>query len=79
RCSSSELRSRKTRPGEQLYTGGAEFMAIDFGALARELSGGAAIVTARSCPPLLVRRGSIPLLLAIRAAALALAEPAGES
>ncbi len=65
RLSSDELRLRETRSSEQLYTGNMDFIAIDLAALAREVTVGVALVDAPSCPP---------LLLAVRAAALALAE-----
>lgn len=72
--SSAELALRKTRGSEKLYSGGSECVEVDLPALARELASGARIVDAPSCPPLFARRGSIPLLLALRAAALASAE-----
>ncbi|MGH3804135.1 MAG: hypothetical protein ACRDTD_29180, partial [Pseudonocardiaceae bacterium] len=75
RVGSQELRLRKTRPGERLYSGGAEFLTVDLAAIAREVADGGSISASPSCRGSLRERGSIPLLLAIRAAALALTDP----
>lgn len=65
------LASRTIDSAEELYTGGAECIAIDLPALKQELVAGVDICAAEYCPVLIQETGSIPLLLALRAAALA--------
>lgn len=55
---------------ERLYSGGTLIVAVDIGALGRDLAGGADLLSAPSLPRRLREEGSLPLLLALRAAAL---------
>lgn len=57
-------------PGEErLYTAGIVLMSVDLAALAEELAGGTPLAEATSLPARLREDGSLPLLLALRAAA----------
>lgn len=56
---------------ERLYTDGTYPIRVDLAALGRELADGTALLSAASLPTRVKEDGSLPLLLAIRAAALA--------
>lgn len=56
---------------ERLYTGGTYPIRVDLAALGRELADGTALLSAASLPGRIKEDGSLPLLLAIRAAAVA--------
>ncbi len=55
---------------ERLYTGGTFTMPVDLPRLSQELKGGAEILAAPGLPARVKDDGSLPLLLALRAAAL---------
>jgi 8-oxo-dGTP pyrophosphatase MutT (NUDIX family) len=55
--------------GDRLYSGGTLTLRIDPDALGRELAEGAELLTAPGLPPRIREEGSLPLLLAVRAAA----------
>jgi hypothetical protein len=62
----------KRRPiasDERLYTGGTLLVTMDITALGRELAAGADILSAPSLPERIKEDGSLPLILALRAAA----------
>jgi 8-oxo-dGTP pyrophosphatase MutT (NUDIX family) len=61
---------RRLAAEERLYTGGTITMAIDIPALSRELADDADLLKAPSLPARIKEGGSLPLLLALRAAAL---------
>jgi hypothetical protein len=56
---------------ERLYTGGTLTLTIDIAALGRELASGTELLSAPSLPERIKEDGSLPLLLALRAAAQA--------
>ena len=62
--------------GDRLYSGGTLTLRIDLDALGRELAEGADLMTAPELPRQIRQDGSLPLLLALRAAALWLARTA---
>jgi hypothetical protein len=68
---SQELLRRQVSPVEELFVGGVHCIELDLAALATQLAAGASVLTAEACPPLVRERGSLPLLLSLRAAALA--------
>jgi hypothetical protein len=61
---------RPLAPGERPYSEGTLTARVDLGALGRELENGADLLTAPSLPGRIREDGSLPLLLALRAAAL---------
>jgi len=61
---------RDLAPGERPYSEGTLTARIDLDALGRELGNGADLLTAPSLPGRIREDGSLPLLLALRAAAL---------
>jgi hypothetical protein len=61
---------RALAPGERPYSEGTLTARIDLDALGRELENGADLLTAPSLPGRIRQDGSLPLLLALRAAAL---------
>ena len=63
-------RRRALAPGERPYSEGTLTARIDLDALGRELGSGADLLTAPSLPGRIREDGSLPLLLALRAAAL---------
>ena len=63
-------RRRALAPGERPYSEGTLTARIDLDALGRELDSGADLLTAPSLPGRIREDGSLPLLLALRAAAL---------
>ena len=63
-------RRRHLASDERLYTGGTLTMPVDLPQLGRELANGTDILDARSLPQRIRDDGSLPLLLALRAAAL---------
>jgi hypothetical protein len=60
---------RPLAPGERPYSEGTLTARVDLGALGRELENGADLLTAPSLPGRIREDGSLPLLLALRAAA----------
>jgi 8-oxo-dGTP pyrophosphatase MutT (NUDIX family) len=63
-------RHRRLASDERLYTGGTITMTVDIPALGRELADGTDLLKAPSLPARIKEDGSLPLLLALRAAAL---------
>jgi 8-oxo-dGTP pyrophosphatase MutT (NUDIX family) len=61
---------RRMTSDERLYTDGTFTLRIDLPELSRELAGGADLLLAPSLPQRIKEQGSLPLLLALRAAAL---------
>jgi 8-oxo-dGTP pyrophosphatase MutT (NUDIX family) len=61
---------RNLASDERLYTGGTFTMSVDLPVLSQELRNGTGILDAVSLPARLKEDGSLPLLLALRAAAL---------
>ena len=55
---------------ERLYTEGTSIQEMDLSQLGLELADGTELLSARSLPPAIKAQGSLPLLLALRAAAL---------
>lgn len=70
--SSDEARNTAPRGAERLYSSDVTALEIDFDAVGGELRAGADILDAQSLPDVVRDVGSLPLLLAIRAAALSL-------
>lgn len=70
--SAAAIESAQVRGAERLYSGGASFVEIDLSALGRELRAGHQAASAPALPVAVRERGSVPLVLALRAAALAL-------
>lgn len=68
--SSSSLRGTGPRGAERLYSSDVGFVELDLATLGRELRDGANLLEAPSLPERIRETGSLPLLLAIRAAAL---------
>lgn len=67
--SSEEIRGTGPRGAERLYSSDVTVLEIDLEALGTELAAGTAVLDAPSLPPMIRDVGSLPLLLAIRAAA----------
>ncbi|MGW1677073.1 hypothetical protein [Saccharopolyspora sp. NPDC002376] len=67
--SSTEIRGTAPRGAERLYSSDVTTLEIDLVALGAELRAGTPILEAPSLPPVIRDVGSLPLLLAIRAAA----------
>lgn len=67
---SEQVRERKPLGAERLYSAGVLLVELDLDALGRELRGGADLMSASALPARLRDEGSLPLLLAVRAAAL---------
>ena len=65
-----ELRSRRPDSAERLYSAGVAFAEVDLAALGSELAAGADLAAASALDRDLLDRGSLPLLLALRAAAI---------
>jgi 8-oxo-dGTP pyrophosphatase MutT (NUDIX family) len=63
-------RRRHLASDERLYSGGTFTQRVDISALGREISNGTELLTAPSLPVRIREDGSLPLLLALRAAAL---------
>jgi ADP-ribose pyrophosphatase YjhB (NUDIX family) len=63
-------RNRHLASDERLYTGGTLTLTVDLPELGRELNDGIGLLNARSLPQRVKDDGSLPLLLALRAAAL---------
>jgi 8-oxo-dGTP pyrophosphatase MutT (NUDIX family) len=63
-------RRRHLASDERLYSGGAFTQRLDISALGREMTNGAELLAAPSLPVRIREDGSLPLLLALRAAAL---------
>jgi 8-oxo-dGTP pyrophosphatase MutT (NUDIX family) len=63
-------RNRHLASDERLYTGGTLTLAVDLVQLGRELNDGTGLLDAPSLPQRIKEDGSLPLLLALRAAAL---------
>jgi hypothetical protein len=70
-ATSADLKQqRRMTSDERLYTDGTFTLRIDLPELSRELAGGADLLLAPSLPQRIKEQGSLPLLLALRAAAL---------
>jgi 8-oxo-dGTP pyrophosphatase MutT (NUDIX family) len=70
-ATADDLARRQPRASrERLYSEGTLTVPVDIGALGRDLAGGADLLSAPSLPRRLREEGSLPLLLALRAAAL---------
>lgn len=74
--SSADVAGRRGKGVERLYGSPVLLMPVDLAALGADLRGGADLVTTAHVPERLREDGSLPLLLALRAAALATVEPA---
>lgn len=61
---------RRLTSDERLYTDGTFTLTVDVARLGRELVGGTGLLSAPSLPQKIKEQGSLPLLLALRAAAL---------
>lgn len=68
--SSAEVRARRPSSAERLYSAGVVLAEVDLGALGRELAAGTDFMAARSLPANIRDEGSLPLLLALRVAAI---------
>ncbi|MCP2258544.1 hypothetical protein LX15_002242 [Streptoalloteichus tenebrarius] len=66
----ADLTRRRVASDEKLYSAGLRTVPIDLVALGKELRAGVDLLTASHLPRLLREDGSLPLLLAVRAAAL---------
>lgn len=67
----SDLADRRPATSdERLYTGGIFLVPMNIAALGRELAAGKDLLSAPAMPERLKEDGSLPLLLALRAAAL---------
>lgn len=73
--SSAAARGRRGRGVERLYGSPVLLVPVDLAALGADLRQGADVVTARHMPERLSEDGSLPLLLALRAAALGTGGP----
>lgn len=73
--SSADVAGRRGKGVERLYGSPVLLMPIDLPALGADLRAGADLVTSPHLPERLREDGSLPLLLALRAAALAAVEP----
>jgi hypothetical protein len=62
--------SRRLASDEELYSGGTNIQWVDIKALGDEIASGAELLTAPSLPKRIREDGSLPLLLALRSAAL---------
>ncbi|NUS74221.1 MAG: hypothetical protein HOQ05_12560 [Corynebacteriales bacterium] len=69
-----QLNARRVSSAEELYTGGVLSVMLDWSALAEQLRARDDVLAAPACPTIVRQRGSLPLLLALRAAALAIGE-----
>ena len=70
-ATTDDLAGRQPRASrERLYSAGTLMVPVDVGALGRDLAAGADLLSAPSLPRRLREEGSLPLLLALRAAAL---------
>ena len=63
------IAARKVTRGERLYSAGVDLLDVDLDALADELGGGVPLSEATCLPDRIREDGSLPLLLALRAAA----------
>lgn len=70
---SGTLAGRRPAGGERLYSAGLTLLEVDLLALAEELASGADLAEATALPSRLREDGSLPLLIALRAAAVWLA------
>ncbi|MFD0490065.1 hypothetical protein ACFQ0O_26935 [Saccharopolyspora spinosporotrichia] len=68
--SSAEVRGTRAKGAELLYSEGVDAVGIDLAALGEELRAGTGVLAADSLPDKIRDVGSLPLLLALRAAAL---------
>jgi hypothetical protein len=69
-ATASDLAERRPiASDERLYTGGTLLVTMDITALGHELAAGADLLSAPSMPERIKEDGSLPLLLALRAAA----------
>ncbi|MGP4020172.1 hypothetical protein [Saccharopolyspora sp. 5N708] len=68
--SSNDIRNTRARGAERLYSSDVTTLDIDFNALSSELHGGTDVLDAPSLPAVIRDVGSLPLIFAIRAAAL---------
>lgn len=75
RVSSAEVRAAVVRGAEQLYTSDSVLLDVDLEALGTEIHAGHDVLTAPSCPALVRERGSVPLVLGLRAVAAAVVSP----
>jgi hypothetical protein len=65
----ARLRGRRATGAERLYSGGVSVVKLDLAALGRELAAGTGLSASRTLAGDLLDQGSLPLLLALRAAA----------